>query len=77
MSLKLVEDKYLRKIRRPNAKKGKAFQKGPQLPPFEFIMAERERLCQEYFNPTFKIEKYVSFLTLCKDWDFRVKTDNL
>lgn len=59
-SSKLVEERYLRKIRRKDEKKAKAFRKGPLLPPFEFDETQRDRLLKEYWNPAYNIEDFVS-----------------
>lgn len=60
LSQRLVTEKYLRKISRPQSKKHKDYNRRSQIPPYEFLTEESERLLKEYLNPTFKIEEYVS-----------------
>lgn len=58
---RLVEEGYLLKVYRKNEKKAKAFRKDPLPPPFEFDETQRDRLLKEYWNPAYKVGKFVSF----------------
>ena len=60
VSDKLTDEGYLKKIRRPNEKKAKAFRKGPLLPPYELVTATREAMVTQYFDPRVHMEAYVS-----------------
>lgn len=60
VSQRLAQEKYLRKISRPQSKKHKEYHRRSQIPSFQFMVGERERLFKQYLNPTFNIEKYVS-----------------
>ncbi|KFX89396.1 hypothetical protein O988_08640 [Pseudogymnoascus sp. VKM F-3808] len=59
LSQRLVSEKYLRKISRPQSKKHKDYNRRSEIPPYEFLTEESERLLKEYLNPTFKIEEYL------------------
>lgn len=61
ISERLLSEKYLRKIHGISKKKAKKCDKKPQLPPYEFTTEGKARLYREYFNPSFKIENYVSY----------------
>lgn len=60
MSQRLVQEKYLRKVSKPQNKTHKDYHRRSQIPPYQFVMEEKGRLLKEYLNPTFRIEKYVS-----------------
>lgn len=60
MSQRLVQEKYLRKVSKPQSKQHKDYHRRSEISPYQFVMEEKGRLLKEYLNPTFGIEKYVS-----------------
>ncbi|ELR03019.1 DNA binding protein [Pseudogymnoascus destructans] len=59
VSQRLVQEKYLRKVSKPQSKKHKDYHRRSQIPPYQFVAEEKGRLFKEYLNPTFGIEKYL------------------
>ncbi|OBT82206.1 hypothetical protein VE02_08672 [Pseudogymnoascus sp. 03VT05] len=59
LSQRLVQEKYLRKVSKPQNKKHKDYYRRSEISPYQFVMEEKGRLLKEYLNPTFGIEKYL------------------